>query len=424
MTAPAQRRSVSGVLAVLAGFAGSGCTPPFAKLDGVLVNSRPALPTELGRVQIIRDGTSRDGSPKMSVEKGDGVITGADGVALLTLRDGYEVIFEAGTEATIENPSIFVKIGKLIVKKLKEVKEKLTVNSEFASAGVEGTEFVYELTRDQTVHIAVLEGRVTVHARGGGWDSVTYTAGTTGTIRAGNPPSRMGRLDSASVRAIRQRIDAVENAARPVVPDLRGQREDAAAPALQARGFALGSVTRVVTRGVPAGIIVSTRPGAGAVRRSGDRVSVQVADSALVVPNVLGRPMYDAFRVLSVAGFPAPDTTSLYQPNARIGTVVGVAPSDGSLVSAGTRVMLTLARNTSPPSTVVDTARSPSGCTVPKLLELSQERAAAVLSHANLTVGRVSHSETGTTVTQQSPLPGRKVKCGTSVNFTIGAIGE
>lgn len=47
-----------------------------------------------------------------------------------------------------------------------------------------------------------------------------------------------------------------------------------------------------------------------------------------------------------------------------------------------------------------------------------------MLSRANLKVGRVRHPETGTTVTQQSPLPGRKVKCGASVKFTIGAIGE
>ena len=40
----------------------------------------------------------------------------ADGVALLTLRAGYEVVVEPGTELSIEYLFIFVTVGKLIVK--------------------------------------------------------------------------------------------------------------------------------------------------------------------------------------------------------------------------------------------------------------------------------------------------------------------
>lgn len=427
MTLRFSRYRIVPVLAGALALAASACTAPFAKLDGVLVDTRPALPTEFGRVQIIREGKSRNGSPKMSVEKGDGLVTAVDGVALLTLRAGYEVIFEPGTDATIENPSILMRLGKIIVKKLQEVKEKLTVNSQFVSAGVEGTQFVYEVTRDQAVHIAVLEGRVTVRSRAARWDSVTYVAGETGTIRAGSSPSRMQRLDPAAARAIRQRIEAVENAARPVVPELQGEREEVARPALQARGFVLGSVTRVVTRDFPAGIIVSTRPVAGTAGRSGDRVSVQVADSSLVVPVLLGSSLSEAARALAAAGFRSPDTTSQYQPDARIGTVVGVAPSDGSLVAATTRVVLTLARNTPDAAAVVDSTRSPGTertCTVPNLKELSEAVASRALINAKLRIGKVSHSEVGTTVTQQSLPPGRKVACGTAVDFVIGSIGE
>lgn len=418
------RRSAVGLMVALAGFTGVACSAPFARLDGVLVDTRPALPSEFGRVRIIRDSAARDGAPRMSVEQGDGVVTAPDGVALMTLRDGYQVIFEPGTEATIENPSIFVRLGKLIVKALKEVKAKLTVNSQFVSAGVEGTEFVYEVTRDQTARIAVLEGRVTVHARSGGWDSVTYTAGQTGTIRAGSPPSRMQPLDSATARAVRERIRSVENAARPEVPDLRGLPESAARPALQARGFAVGIVSRVVTREFPAGIIVSTRPAAGTAGRSGDRVSIDVADSSLVVPNLLGRSMFDAFRALSVAGFRSPDTTSQYQPNARIGTVVSVSPGDGSLVAAGTRVVLTIARNTPDTPPVVDSTRTPVTCTVPRLQGMTEAVATRTLRGANLRPGKITHSETGTTVTQQNPPAGRRVQCGAAVDFVIGAIGD
>jgi beta-lactam-binding protein with PASTA domain len=419
---PASPRSLAGLLAALACAAGSGCATPFARLDGVLVDSRPALPTEFGRVQVIKEGRGRDGAPKMPIAKGDALVTAVDGVAVLTLAAGYEVIIEPGSDVTIENPSIFVRIGKLIVKTVKAVKEKLTLNGQFASAGLEGTLVVYETTRDQTVQIAVLEGRVTVRSRTPGWDSVTYSAGETGTIRAGNPPSRMQRLDPATARAIRQRIETVENTAHPVVPDLRGQPESAARPALQVRGFVLGSVTRVLTREVPAGIIVRTRPAAGSVGRSGDRVSVQVADSTLVVPSLLGLSLNEAYRALAAAGFRSPDTTSQYQPNTRIGTVVGAAPSDGALVSARTRITLTVARNTPDPTPVVDSTRN--GCTVPNLMNLIERRAITALATAKLRVGKISRSEVGNTVMQQSLPPGRKVPCGTVVDFTIGTIGE
>ena len=412
-------------LAAVACFGVSACSTPFARLDGVLVDTRPALPGELGRVQIIREGKPRDGSPGMGIAKGDTVRTAVDGVAVVTLQAGYEVIFEPGTDATIENPSIFMRIGKLIVKALKAVKEALTVNSQFVSAGVEGTVFVYEVTREQTTHVAVLEGRVTVRSKSGGWDSVTYVAGETGTIRAGTAPSRMQPLDPAAARSVQQRIRDVENAARPEVPDLRGQRESAARPALEARGFVLGFVNRVVTKDVPAGIIVGTRPAAGTASRSGARVSVDVADSTLVVPNLLGRPTFEAFRVLAAAGFRSPDTTSQYQPNARIGTVVGVAPSDGSLVSSSTRVVLTLARNTPDPRPTTDTTRTPTGtCTVPSLRGMSEAVATRTLRGANLQVGRVTHLEVGTTVTQQKPAAGSRVRCGTPVEFVIGSIGN
>jgi beta-lactam-binding protein with PASTA domain len=174
-------------------------------------------------------------------------------------------------------------------------------------------------------------------------------------------------------------------------------------------------------------MIVSTRPGAGTAGRSGDRVSVQVADSSLIVPVLLGRSFPEAVRVLAAAGFRSPDTMSQYRPGARIGTVVGVAPSDGALVPATTRVVLTLARNTPDAPVVVDTSRSPPAgrtCVVPRLKDLSEAAASRALISAKLQVGKVSHSEAGKTVTQQSLAPGLKVTCGTAVDFVIGSIGE
>jgi beta-lactam-binding protein with PASTA domain len=422
MSSSSPRRLAGAGLAALGCAVLSACAPAFGKLDGILVDDRPALPSEFGRVQVTREGKVRNSAPKMSIAKGDVIVTANDGVALTTLRAGYEVIFEPGTDATIENPSIFVRLGKLIVKTVQAIKERLTVNDQFTSSGVDGTVFVYEVTRDQTTHIAVLEGRVTVRSKAGRWDSVTYVAGEAGTIRANSAPSRMQRIDPGTARAIRQRIAVVEGTARPTVPDLRGERQEAARPALEAVGLRLGSVVRIVTRERPAGFIVSTRPAAGTVGKAGDRVSLQVADSALMIPNVLNRSIGEAFEILAAAGFPRPDTASMYQPDAEIGSVTGMAPSGGELVSASTRVQLTFARHT--PDPVADTTRSGGSCTVPNLIERTEAEARRALSTAKLRAGKVTHRESGTRVTEQSRERGSSVKCGTAVDFVVGSIGD
>ncbi len=191
--------------AALAGLAALGCATPYAKLDGVLVDTRPALPTEGGRVTVVRDNARRNGQLKESVVKGETMLTAPDGAAILTIRPGYEVIVEPGTELSIENPSIFLK-------KVRQAKEALRLNTEFVSAGVEGTEFVFEVLKDGTVHIAVVDGAVVVRPRQASWAPVTYLSGDEGFIRRGVPPGRVQRLDPNTSRAIRARALAVERA--------------------------------------------------------------------------------------------------------------------------------------------------------------------------------------------------------------------
>jgi beta-lactam-binding protein with PASTA domain len=413
MTHRFPRRLAASLLVALVGAA---CAQPFAQLDGILVNERPALPSEFGRVQVTREGKARDGVPKMGIEKGDVLVTANDGVALTTLRAGYEIIFEPGTDATIENPSIFVRLGKLIVKTVNAIKEKLSINDKFVSSGVEGTLFTYEVTREQT-RIAVLEGRVTVHSRTGGWDSVSYVAGEGGTIRATGQPTRM-RVDPATAAATRRRIAVVEGAARPALPDLRGQTEAAARSTLQELGFRSGSSIKVVTREQPAGFVVSTRPAAGTVGKSGDRVTLRVADSSLMLPNVLGRSFAEATRIIRGAGFfRDPQSTTLYQADARVGSVIGMAPSGGDLISANASIVLTIATNTPP---------AVPQCTVPNLANLTEDQAKAALRKANFAVGKISQMRYGErVVTEQSKRAGTSFDCKAAIDFVIGTnIGE
>lgn len=192
-----------------------GCATPYAKVDGLLVDARPApvVPAaEIPRVTVIHGGTPRVAAVQQSVVNGDRVVTAPRASAILTVQPGYEVIVEPGTDVRIEDRSMVVQIGRLILKRLKKTKQKLQVRSEFASAGVEGTHFVFEVLPDAQVHIATLDGVVRVTPRQGTWPAVTYRAGDEGFIRRGAPPERVRPIDRRAAQLILDRTVAVETA--------------------------------------------------------------------------------------------------------------------------------------------------------------------------------------------------------------------
>jgi ferric-dicitrate binding protein FerR (iron transport regulator) len=183
-----------------------GCATPYAKLDGVV----PGGPAP---VTLVHQGDSSAATVQRSVVKGDTLLT-ANGVAVLTLRAGYEVIVEPGTELSIENPSIFVKLGKLIVRTIRRTREALRLNTRFVSAGVEGTEFSFEVLPGDVVRLTVLQGSVVMSSRNGVWPLTTYRAGQVVTIRDGAPPGNPQQVDPEVTRATRARTATIEQATR------------------------------------------------------------------------------------------------------------------------------------------------------------------------------------------------------------------
>jgi ferric-dicitrate binding protein FerR (iron transport regulator) len=200
----------------------SGCSSGFARLDGVLVDGtpapRPARAGEPGRVVVTRASANEPGRRGMPIGKGDALATNEDGVGLLVLADGYEVIMESRTDLTIENPSIFVRAGRVIIKRVKQLREKLTVRTELGAAVVEGTEFVFEVDTSRQVKISVLEGLIRVYPLAARWtDTTTYVAGEQ-VVFDSLRITRLPPLAAAEVTALRRRIDAVERVAKPVKP--------------------------------------------------------------------------------------------------------------------------------------------------------------------------------------------------------------
>ena len=189
------------------------CATPYAKIDGVLANTRPVTASEAGRVTVVKDGDRQNGQLQQSVDKGDSLLTLADGVALLTIRPGYEVIVEPGSVISIENPSIFVTVGKLFLRKIREAGEALRLNTRFTSAGVEGTEFIFEVLPDQTVRLTVLDGSVWIRPRTAAANIILGGAQTI-VLPPSGPPGPIQPVNDATVRTLRDRRLAIERGAQ------------------------------------------------------------------------------------------------------------------------------------------------------------------------------------------------------------------
>lgn len=416
----------------------TGCVQSFARLDGVLVDAqpeaRPVAAGESGRVEVSRAGQQQDGRASMPIKKGDALLTSADGVAVLVLQDGYQVIMDPGTDLTIENPSIFVRVGRIIVKKLRDIGEQLTVNTELGAAAVEGTEFVLEVSPHQRVRIAVLDGRVTVFPKGAArWsDTISYVAGEQGVLDSARA-MRPERLSPRVTDSLRRRIREIETAVRPQVPDVVGSTEADARAELQRHGL-VPVVVPVVTRqgrsGPEVGTVVATSPPAGGTIRQGARVSLSVEQRSVAVPDVMGQTFDAAVHMLEVAGLRLGDTTSNVQPSGTDGSVSGMAPTPGAFVLPGTKVSLTILR-VATIGRVADTTRVRGvgraiervrQCPVPSIIGLASQPASDSLKSHGLGVGPVSHNpnDSGDTVIDQDPKAGTMAMCGGTVSITVG----
>lgn len=123
------------------------------------------------------------------------------------------------------------------------------------------------------------------------------------------------------------------------VPPVAGRTQADALVSLDAAGFATAT-TLVYSDSVPAGSVVSTAPGAGALLQRGSRVTVSVSKgpAPVTVPNVVGKKAADATAILQRLG--------LKVVVKKLGTpkfgVQSQSPAAGSVVAKGTTVTITI----------------------------------------------------------------------------------
>lgn len=152
-----------------------GCTPMLVEVlqqdprdPDRYVRARSA---ELVGATVYRGGRALPVKLPYSLQPGDVLQTGPDAVARIRLPEGHEIILDVDTRARLG--SFFIEFGRILAR----VRGFFEAESENVVAGVEGTEFVFEVPRDRSVFVTVLDGAVVCRSKTGGYPPVRLRRG-------------------------------------------------------------------------------------------------------------------------------------------------------------------------------------------------------------------------------------------------------
>jgi eukaryotic-like serine/threonine-protein kinase len=200
------------------------------------------------------------------------------------------------------------------------------------------------------------------------------------------------------------------------LPDVKDLSSAQATQRLVQAGFRPTTQSRASAT-VTAGVVISTEPPGGAVRKAGSPVTVLVSSgpAQVQVPTLTGQSEAEAKASLRAVGLEVGTVTKRESKSAEVGTVLSQSPPAGSPLRPGQPVSLVV-------------ARAPLEITVPRVVGKSEAQAAGELGQEGFkprSVSRtvVSPAEAGI-VLQQSPAGGRKARRGATVTITVGALGQ
>jgi hypothetical protein len=171
MKTSARYRSVAlryGLVLVVACLALYGCGPSLVRVmkEDPRDNSRylRLSNAELaGEAVVYRGGRQLSVSLPYQLQPGDVIETGPDAVAVVRLPEGNEIILDSKTRVRLG--SFFVEFGRILAR----VKGFFEAESENVTAGVEGTEFVFDVMHDRSVAVTVLAGTVACRPKNRSW---------------------------------------------------------------------------------------------------------------------------------------------------------------------------------------------------------------------------------------------------------------
>ncbi len=189
---------------------------------GASENYIPVDDEELALVQVRRGGAAYTPQRGMALAIGDEIITSAGSVAVLNYPPNIEIYVMPSTQ--IQVGSIFVKLGEIWVSIKGQLKEKFKVETEFVTAGVEGTEFLFRADADGAVDVDVVKGAVLCTSKQGRWAPVRMAQLQKFSARREYSKPTMRNLQVADLDRVRMRVKpvsvavATKLAPRAVIP--------------------------------------------------------------------------------------------------------------------------------------------------------------------------------------------------------------
>jgi serine/threonine-protein kinase len=197
------------------------------------------------------------------------------------------------------------------------------------------------------------------------------------------------------------------------VPALSGLSEADARANLQAMGLVTLVGHREPSGKAPPDSVIGQSPAQGQTVQPGQPVSITLALALPKVPDVVGRTVAEATRMMEEAGYAVQVGAPLPDPTLKKGLVVTQSPKAGAALEAKSAV-------------VVQPSAGPDAVEVPKLVGTLLPAAKANLEKAGLkvTVHWVDLGETATNlILAQKPEPGTKLPPGSEVTLTVNAGG-
>jgi|HubBroStandDraft_5_1064220.scaffolds.fasta_scaffold528013_1 beta-lactam-binding protein with PASTA domain len=137
-------------------------------------------------------------------------------------------------------------------------------------------------------------------------------------------------------------------AGRVRVPDVVGQGDSSACPALSSVGLVCGPEQMVASSDAPLHDVVATKPAAEDVVSRGSEISLLVSgdDAAVLIPNVVGETAEAAASTLTAVGLTATTTCRVVASPVQEGTVVSLDPASGLAVEESSAVTIGIGRST------------------------------------------------------------------------------
>ncbi|MBM3225212.1 MAG: FecR domain-containing protein [Candidatus Tectomicrobia bacterium] len=175
----------------------------FATLENVVRQERPATPDEIQRLQIVRQGQRLSPQVPMTLQQGDEVTTDAETTVVINFATGTQVIIWPNSRVSLASIRAF--LGELYVK----ARGLFRVETDYAVAGTEGTEFLTTVRGNNEVSVIVVDGAVRIESTRQRWDPVLLRRGEQALLRGPEAPQRQS-VPQETLAALQRRVADME----------------------------------------------------------------------------------------------------------------------------------------------------------------------------------------------------------------------